>query len=930
MPIRRKFIDWRRPVLPTAAELICHDRVERGRLDLDNVIIGVPTASAARRLLEILVERADSRSLTLLPPRIQTTGTIPELLYDPKRPFASDFAQQLTWVRALKETDRQRLKRVFPTLPNDSDSWAWLALGRMLATLHTELAADAFDFEHVVTRGGELATFNEADRWQVLADVQRKYLSILDGLDLWDKQTARLVAIKQGEFHTDKEIVLVGTVDMNLAQRQILDAVAEHVTAIIAAPQELESRFDSHGCLEPEAWQDVPLGVQTEQIEIVDGPGDQADAIVRAIASWKGKYAADEITIGVADARLVPMVTQRLAECDIRSRYGAGRPIASTGPFQLLQVLADYVETGHYSDFAALVRHPAVTQWLATQLPGDVLSAVDDYHARHLPYRLTGDWPAACAAENPIRAIYAYVDQLVSPWQGAARPLDQWGQVVLDVLIRVYSTQPIDTEEHEGRTIVAACDKIRGVLGDYLELGDDLAPKVEGAQALRLLLEHLRGEMISPPADEAAIELLGWLDLPLDDAPALVIAGFNEGIAPASQNGDLFLPNELRRQLKLNDNDRRYARDAYALSVVAANRQRLKIIAGRRTANNDPLVPSRLLLAGDDETLAKRTLAFFAERKASRRIVLPGGLKAGRKTAAFEVPKPLPLTERVTSMRVTEFKDYLACPYRYYLRHQLGLDAIDDRADELDPAQFGNLVHEAVSIFSVGEHRDSSDRELIAAQLEATLENLVKRDFGHAPLPSVRVQAEQARMRLFAFARWQAEWRMQGWQIQQAEVSPPKRTALLMVDGEPMYLRGRVDRIDYNATVGRYALLDYKTSDSGKTPKETHCKRSGEWIDLQLPLYRHLVEPLGIAGAIDLGYIVLPKTQCECHIAGWSDEELAQADKIAHDVVRKVRNQEFGQPTTPPPAFSEAYAAICQDDQFGARMFADDDEEGAE
>ena len=74
-----------------------------------------------------------------------------------------------------------------------------------------------------------------------------------------------------------------------------------------------------------------------------------------------------------------------------------------------------------------------------------------------------------------------------------------------------------------------------------------------------------------------------------------------------------------------------------------------------------------------------------------------------------------------------------------------------------------------------------------------------------------------------------------------------------------MFLRGRIDRIDVQESSGKRMIFDYKTSDTAKSPEKAHRKKSGEWIDLQLPLYRHLVADLGIEGPVELAYIILPK-----------------------------------------------------------------------
>lgn len=67
-------------------------------------------------------------------------------------------------------------------------------------------------------------------------------------------------------------------------------------------------------------------------------------------------------------------------------------------------------------------------------------------------------------------------------------------------------------------------------------------------------------EPVPPEPTSDAVELLGWLELPLDDTQAAIVTSFNEGFVPTSLNSDLFLPNGLRRRLGLNDNARRYAR----------------------------------------------------------------------------------------------------------------------------------------------------------------------------------------------------------------------------------------------------------------------------------------------------------------------------------------------------------------------------------
>ena len=366
------------------------------------MIVAVPGGRAGRRLLQALVELSEQRSAALVPPRIVTAGQLPELLYEKKRPFADDLAQRLAWIRAIQATRPNDIERLVKRLPAAGDLAGWLALAQTFAELHRELAADGLDFEHVLKRGPELEGFLESARWKTLAGLEKRYLQILDRLELWDIQTARLYAIEHRLCRTDSDIVLVAMADLDRAVRGMLDQVADRVTALVLAPETLRDRFDSHGCLLAAAWRDVPLDIERGQIDVVAGPAEQADAVVRTIASWNGAYAADEITIGVPDERVLPYLEERLAEAGIPARFGAGTTLAQASPAVLLAAVTEYLELRSYRCLAALLRHPDLGDWLARRgIEGDYLTALDVYYSDRLPAAASGAWLGEFARGRP-------------------------------------------------------------------------------------------------------------------------------------------------------------------------------------------------------------------------------------------------------------------------------------------------------------------------------------------------------------------------------------------------------------------------------------------------------------------------------------------------------------------------------------------------
>ncbi len=925
MPITRTFLGMQQAALPAAAEYLIGRFGTDSVLDLRGVLVVVPGGRAGRRLLEILVDCAQSRRLAFTPPQIQTVGMLPEFLYLAKRPFADDFVQQLAWASAMKQHNPSELSSLIVQRPDDGDNQRWLGLARLLQSLHRELASDGLEFLDVLERGEQLPGFAEAERWRTLAEIRQRYLNMLDALELWDRQTARLYAIDHRECRTESTVILLAAVDLNQSTRQMLDQVADHVTALIYAPQEWADRFDSHGCLIPEKWRDIDLNIPDESLLPAENAADQSELVVRRIAEYGGRFGADEITIGLPDERIVAQLVRQLDECRLPNRFGPGQPLSRTCVFRALEDMAAYACGRRYAEFAELVRNPDIEKWLMRSgvKPGYV-EQLDSYYNEHLPVSMNGQWLGEQEEIPQLKAACQRIDELSRHVQGEPRKLTEWLPHLHRILLDLYGERSFDLEVESDRRAWTACRTVQKTLEQFEQIPESLVPVVDAAEAMQLLLDRIRPTLIPPSASESAIELVGWLELPLDDAPALIVTSFNEGLVPSSVNADMFLPGGLRSALGLDDNSRRYARDAYAVASLLTPWRSTTFIVARRLGDDEPLAPSRLLFAAPEETVARRCLRFFDEApKREPQPPLAGAMVTTRAESSFEIPRPVKLAEPITHMSVTSFRAYLACPYRYYLSHVLRLAGSNDDATELDGAGFGNLAHNVLERFGRSDACKSADAEVIDRELVQLLNEMSREYFGTRPGAAIKVQLEQLRLRLHALAQWQAARTASGWRIEHTERSFSKDPGELLVDGHAMKLTGRIDRIDIHEGTGQRMILDYKTSDAGDSPEKSHRRKSGEWTDLQLPLYRHLVPKLGIdPKAVRLGYIVLPKKVADVGLVlgEWTEEDLASADLAASEVVRNVRSERFWPPIEPPPAFSEEFAAICMDGVFGRKI----------
>jgi hypothetical protein len=943
--IERVFLGWDRLALPEAARRLVERYRDGAALDLEHVIVVVPGQRAGRRLQELLAYQAEDKKLRFTPAQVVTEGSLAEMLYPPKRPFASELVQDLAWAQALRDLPGVLREKVTPHPPDSGDVVRWMELGNVMRRLHLELAADGLDFAAVRARAPQLETFNETERWDALIALQQRYLALVDAQELWDKQTARLKAIEFREIATECDIILLATVDLNDTLRKMLGQVAERVTAFVVAPKELEDLFDEYGCLIPEKWREAEIPLRDEQLCRGEGPVEQADAVGDWLAELGGRYRVDEVTIGVPDEALVPQLQRQLKQSGVEARWVEGVRIGESAPYRLLAAAVEFTGGRRYEDLAALIRHTDVEDFLAdaaislpAQLDGFYNAQLPSYIRQDQALKKDKDWPDLARALERVNGWLAEAE--------SKRPLREWGDVFRKILGDIYGSRTLDLESQpqDGvllrtvRRILDACDGVE-------EIPDALAAaSLTAAEAFKLALGPLKDEALPPPADPDAVEILGWLELPLDDSKALVVTSFNEGIVPKSAGADAFLPDRLRKELRLEHNERRYARDAYATSVLCHSREELRVLFARKTrrdAQDNPLQPSRLIFACSDVDLVRRARSYFGERprpNVQRPLMLaPRGPILEK--SLFAPPKPVSPKETFKKISVTRFKEYLACPYRYYLRHIERLKAVEDGARELDARAFGNLIHYALSDFGrdpASPSRSSREEEIFDF-LSDRLNAIVQVLFGaEAHRPSIRLQLEQARDRLRAFAGHQAALVSDGWRLIHVENAQDRREQLSVpfpVDGVDILLNGRIDRMDFHDAKRKLLILDYKTAESGENPDTTH-RKSGHWIDLQLPLYRYLWQAarLDVPANIDveLGYFNLPKNLDEAGvaIADWDQATLESAKFKAEEVIRNLRRHTFLPMADPPPKYSEDFAAICLDNVLERPRRTNSDEGG--
>ena len=122
MAVERVFLDWNGPCLEKGADyLLTRYRPEENIIDMRAATLILPGSRAERRLLEILVQRAEEAGAFLLPPQRRTVGALPELLYRPRHRLASALQCQLAWLSAFRQATENDLQAIAPREQSPAD-----------------------------------------------------------------------------------------------------------------------------------------------------------------------------------------------------------------------------------------------------------------------------------------------------------------------------------------------------------------------------------------------------------------------------------------------------------------------------------------------------------------------------------------------------------------------------------------------------------------------------------------------------------------------------------------------------------------------------------------------------------------------------------------------------------------------------------------
>lgn len=261
---------------------------------------------------------------------------------------------------------------------------------------------------------------------------------------------------------------------------------------------------------------------------------------------------------------------------------------------------------------------------------------------------------------------------------------------------------------------------------------------------------------------------------------------------------------------------------------------------------------------------------------------------------------------------VTELETFAGCPFRHFSRYILGIDPPDEELPELPARDEGQIIHRLLEQFYLSPADTRDD-----AAIRARLSDILTRTITTAdPLRQIQIE------RLLTVATGAILWDRD--QIQRQGKEAPRPThlewtfgagdvpALVLHDGDaPVWIRGKVDRIDCADATQKMVLIDYKFRRQEVSSILADIRKG---LHLQIPLYimaahaafpnHHIAGGLlfdlnalhrhyGIAHKEDGDWLGIRSTlKSLVTMAGW-EELLGTAEAHATRYARQIREGRF-------------------------------------
>ncbi len=356
----------------------------------------------------------------------------------------------------------------------------------------------------------------------------------------------------------------------------------------------------------------------------------------------------------------------------------------------------------------------------------------------------------------------------------------------------------------------------------------------------RLLLEVLRNESVPFSGQPlASIQVMGLLESRTLDFEHIIVLSCNEGVLPQAKKSDSIIPFELKRFYRLQTHREHDAAVAYTF---------YRLLHHCKTAHflyddSNTLGRSRFLKQIEVE-LAHVPLINFTHKT----ISLPQPAEQDLELKIEKTPQVIEkLIEKLEQgISPSAINRFFKNPLQFYLNDVLGLLPEQTTDENLDAAEFGNLVHKGLElIFRPFLHKNIENLGFVSYDIENAVQQAAKEELSDSSLTDQGVNfllKQTAVLLIENFLQIHKDHK-----AKLLAIEFPASTELPLEIGQrkkiTLRIKGVIDRIDWQDNVLK--IIDYKTGTLfDKSLKAKHWDElyhPDKGKILQLLLYKYIL-----------------------------------------------------------------------------------------
>ncbi len=522
-----------------------------------------------------------------------------------------------------------------------------------------------------------------------------------------------------------------------------------------------------------------------------------------------------------ADRNLARRVAAELARWDVEVDDSAGTPLDQTPPGTFLLLTARVlVEEAPPVPLLAALKHPLAQGGLGRREFRRRVRALERALLRGP--RVAGGLPGLLAAladrseelwtaPVPKAELTAWLAEIVAasePARNLAAKREVDPVALLDAHLGFVEWLAADDAGDPGE--LWAKEAGEAAAGFVAELRDALPalgplPPSAWPALLAVLMGGRAVRRLAP--GHARLAILGPLESRLQSADLVCVGGLVEGVWPGTVATGPWLNRKMRTELGLPPVEQAIGIAAHDL-VQAACAPEVVLSRAQKDESGAPCTASRWLVRL--EAVLARERARERVRPLPNRRAWPARLDEPEGPWPRPTPRPAPrppAAARPRELWVSDVRDLLRDPYRFYARRVLGLGPLDPIDAEPGAPERGELLHRILADW-VQRYRDQVPDNLVDA-LRTIGSDRFETEAHHPQV--VALWWPRFERLAVALAAWEAERRREIARIW-AELE-----GAITVDGPggPYRIRAKADRIEVGRD-GRVAILDYK---SGRLPE---------------------------------------------------------------------------------------------------------------